>query len=136
MNWEKILTELDFRTSRSSGAGGQHVNKTETKVEVLFDVNASDGLTQEEKELIIIKLANRINDEGIFSVSSQKSRSQFDNKENSIEKLHQLLEKALKPVTKRIRTKPSKVSVEERLAEKKIQAEKKEGRKKPTTDHH
>ena len=136
MDWEKILTELEFRTSRSSGAGGQHVNKTETKVEVLFYVNASNGLSQEEKDLVIVKLANRINDEGVFSVSSQKSRSQFDNKENSIEKLQQLLIKALTPVAKRIRTKPSKMSVEERLAEKKLQAEKKEGRKKPTTDHH
>jgi len=134
MNWERILAELDFRTSRSSGAGGQHVNKTETKVEVLFDMNASDGLNQEEKELIIEKLANRINDEGTLSVTSQKSRSQLDNKENAIDKLNQLLVKALKPVIKRIRTKPSKSSIEERLAEKKILSEKKSTRKKPATD--
>jgi len=131
MDWEKILTELDFRTSRSSGAGGQHVNKTETKVEVLFDIKASAGLTEEEKEIIFLKLATSINDEGIIGISSQKSRSQFSNKENAIEKLKVRLEKALIPKTKRIRTKPSKAAIEERLAEKKRQAEKKESRKKP-----
>ncbi|MGB3081173.1 MAG: alternative ribosome rescue aminoacyl-tRNA hydrolase ArfB [Saprospiraceae bacterium] len=134
MDWEKLRAELEFRTSRSSGAGGQHVNKTETKVEALLDVKASAGLNEDEKKLVFEKAINRINDEGILSVTSQKSRSQLDNKENAIEKLQQILLKALTPVTKRIRTKPSKSSVEERLEEKKIQAEKKEGRKKPTTD--
>ncbi len=131
MDWERIFNELKFRTSRSSGAGGQHVNKTETKVEVLFDVNVSEGLNQKEKELVFEKLANRINDEGILSVASQKSRSQLDNKENTTDKLNQLLVKALTPVAKRIRTLPSKISIEERLAEKKIQSEKKAARKKP-----
>lgn len=131
MDWEKILTELEFRTSRSSGAGGQHVNKTETKVEVLFDIKSSAGLTEEEKETLFQKLATSINDEGIIEISSQKSRSQFSNKENAIEKLKLRLEKALIPKVKRIRTKPSKASVEERLAEKKRRAEKKEARKKP-----
>ncbi|MBK9981134.1 MAG: aminoacyl-tRNA hydrolase [Saprospiraceae bacterium] len=134
MDWEKLRAELEFRTSRSSGAGGQHVNKTETKVEALLDVKASPGLNEDEKKLVFEKAINRINDEGILSITSQKSRSQLDNKENAIEKLQQILLKALTPVTKRIRTKPSKSSVEERLEEKKIQAEKKEGRKKPTTD--
>lgn len=131
MDWEKILTELEFRTSRSSGAGGQHVNKTETKVEVLFDINPSAGLSMEEKEIILQKLATSINDDGVIAVSSQKSRSQFSNKENAVEKLKLKLEKALIPKAKRIRTKPSKASIEERLAEKKRQAEKKEARKKP-----
>jgi ribosome-associated protein len=133
MNWEIVKGEFEFRTSRSSGAGGQHVNKTETKVEVLFDVNASAGLDEDEKKLVFEKAINRINDECILSVTSQKSRSQLDNKENAIDKLQQILLKALTPVTKRIRTKPSKSSVEERLEEKKLQAEKKEARKKPTS---
>lgn len=134
MIWETIRNELNFRTSRSSGAGGQHVNKTETKVEVLFDVNTSAGLSEDEKKLVFEKAISRINDEGVLSVTSQKSRSQLDNKENAIEKLQQILLKALTPVTKRIRTKPSKSAIEERLEEKKLQAEKKEGRKKPTSD--
>src|SRR6187431_848438 len=104
MEWNTILKELTYRTSRSSGAGGQHVNKTETKVEVLFDVMTSAGLSDEEKELVNSKLANRINEEGVLSVNSQKSRSQLDNKDNAIEKLNHLLVKALTPVAKRIRT--------------------------------
>lgn len=131
MDWDKILSELDFRTSRSSGAGGQHVNKTETRVEVLFHLQNSNGLSQEEKDILLQKLAASISDEGIIGISSQKSRSQFSNKENAIEKLKLKLEKALVPVVKRVKTKPSKTSIEERLAEKKIQAEKKEARKKP-----
>lgn len=131
MDWNSILKELSYRTSRSSGAGGQHVNKTETKVEVLLDVMASVGLSDEEKLIVNTKLANRINEEGILSVNSQKSRSQLDNKDNAIEKLNHLLVKALTPVAKRIRTKPDKGAIEERLAEKKIQSEKKIARKKP-----
>ena len=131
MEWDKILAELDFRTSRSSGAGGQHVNKTETKVEVLFKVNQSDGLSQDEKQMIYERLGAAINDDGNLTVTSQKSRSQFSNKEDAIEKLRLKLEKALTPKVKRIKTKPSKQSIEERLAEKKIRAEKKESRRKP-----
>jgi len=131
MNWNIILKEISFRTSRSSGAGGQHVNKTETKVELLFDVMSSAGLSDEEKELVKNKLVSRISDEGLLAISSQKSRSQLDNKDNTVEKLNHLLVKALTPVAKRIRTKPNKGAIEERLAEKKIQAEKKLARKKP-----
>jgi len=131
MNWSTILTELTFRTSRSSGAGGQHVNKTETKVEVLFDISASAGLTDEEKLMIQSRLASRINDEGVLQLTSQKSRSQFSNKEDGIERLRVLLEKALIPKVKRKRTKPSKEAIEERLADKKQNAEKKQTRRKP-----
>ena len=131
MEWEKILTELNFRTSRSSGAGGQHVNKTETKVEVLFSISQSEGLTKEEKDILLEKLAASISDEGVMAVSSQKSRSQFDNKEDAIEKLKLKLEKALVPRVKRVSTRPSKSAIEERLAEKKKQGEKKEARRKP-----
>lgn len=131
MNWEIIEKELEFRTSRSSGAGGQHVNKTETRVEVLFDIMASKGVNEEEREIILQRLATSINDAGVISVTSQKSRSQFSNKEDAINKLKLKLEKALIPKKKRLRTKPSKSSIEERLVEKKIRAEKKEGRKKP-----
>ncbi len=131
MDWNLILAEITFRTSRSSGAGGQHVNKTETKVELLFDVNASSGLDDAEKKLIFEKIAARISDAGILGVTSQKERSQLANKEHTIERLHALLTKALTPSIKRIRTKPSAGSVEERLQEKKKLAEKKELRRKP-----
>jgi ribosome-associated protein len=131
MNWTTILSELTFRTSRSSGAGGQHVNKTETKVEVLFDVDASAGISEEEKITIKSRLKNRISDDGLLIMSSQKSRSQFSNKEDVIERLQAHLEKALIPRLKRKRTKPSKEAIEERLAKKKQNAEKKESRRKP-----
>ena len=131
MDWETILSELTFRTSRSSGAGGQHVNKTETKVDVLFDVRSSAGLTEAEKDLVLEKLAARINDEGILSVTSQKERSQLANKGHAVERLNQLIGRAIVPKVKRIRTKPSKQSVEERLQEKRAQSEKKALRKKP-----
>src|SRR5687768_16148532 len=131
MNWDTILSELTFRTSRSSGAGGQHVNKTETKVHVLFDLPNSNGLTDEEKVLLLKKLAASVTDENILIITSQKSRSQFSNKEDAIEKLRLKLEKALVPKVKRIKTKPSKASVEDRLLEKKRISEKKEQRKRP-----
>ncbi|HEX5111743.1 MAG TPA: alternative ribosome rescue aminoacyl-tRNA hydrolase ArfB [Saprospiraceae bacterium] len=131
MNWQTILSELTYRTSRSSGAGGQHVNKTETKVEVLFNVNTSEGLSEEEKLLIHSKLLARMTEEGILVMSSQKSRSQFSNKEDVTERLQHQLEKALTPKVKRKKTKPSQESVEERLAQKKLRSETKESRKKP-----
>ncbi len=95
---------------------------------------ASEGVNQEEKEIILQKLANRINEDGILSITSQKSRSQLDNKENSVSKLNILLIKALTPVAKRIRTKPSLLSIEERLTEKKRNAEKKITRRKPSSN--
>lgn len=131
MDWNLILSELSFRTSRSSGAGGQHVNKTETKVECLFDVMASCGLNEVEKGLIFEKLAPRINDEGILAITSQKERSQLSNKEHTIDRLQALLAKALAPTIKRVKTKPTAGSVEERLQEKKKLSEKKELRRRP-----
>lgn len=131
MDWNLIIAELSFRTSRSSGAGGQHVNKTETKVECLFDVMSSAGLNDAEKGIVIEKLAARINDGGILAVTSQKERSQLSNKEHTIDRLHSLLTKALTPTIKRVKTKPSPGSVEERLQEKKRVSEKKELRRKP-----
>jgi len=131
VDWESILSEITFRTSRSSGAGGQHVNKTETKVDALFDVRSSAGLTDAEKGLVFEKLTARINEEGVLSVTSQKERSQLANKGHAVERLKNLIERAIVPKVKRIRTKPSKQSIEERLQEKKAQSEKKALRKKP-----
>ncbi len=131
MNWSLIISELTYRTSRSSGAGGQHVNKTETKVEVLFDVPASVGLDEDEKALVIEKLANRINKDGLLAIRSQKSKSQLENKETVTQKLQELLSKALLPVKKRVPTKKSKAAIEDRLATKKRLSQKKEVRKKP-----
>jgi ribosome-associated protein len=131
MNWDVILHELKFRTSRSSGAGGQHVNKTETRVEAILDLPSSEGLDQTEKDRIMIKLSNRIYDSGELVVVSSKSRSQLSNKETAIEQIRLLLEKALAPEKKRKKTRIPPQAKEERLQEKKKTAEKKETRRKP-----
>ena len=122
--------EFSFRMSRSSGKGGQHVNKVSTKVELLFDVLASKILIEEEKQLVIKNLAAIISQEGILQISSQQSRSQLRNKEDAIEKFYQKIEKALQKEKPRKKTKKPKSLDEKRLKEKKLTAEKKASRKK------
>jgi ribosome-associated protein len=124
-----FIPELNFKTSRSSGAGGQNVNKTETKVELIFDVKNSTQLSSEEKALIVNKLANQINDAGELRISSSESRSQASNKEIAIEKFYALLEKALKKEKKRIPTKIPKVVKEQILQSKKLHSQKKAERR-------
>ncbi|MCF6297519.1 MAG: aminoacyl-tRNA hydrolase, partial [Flavobacteriaceae bacterium] len=86
-----ILKELEFNFSRSSGPGGQHVNKVNTKVGLRFDVSGSKILNEEQKELLMEKLANKLTKEGVLVLSSQEARSQLLNKELVIEKLDKLL---------------------------------------------
>jgi len=126
-----LKAELKFRTSRSSGPGGQSVNKVSTKVELLFDVWSSMTLLQRQKEIISEKIKNRINSEGVLQISCDETRSQLKNKEIAMERFFQLLEEALKPIKKRKPTKPSKASKERRLKTKKIKSEKKDKRKPP-----
>jgi ribosome-associated protein len=123
-------SEFEFITSRSSGPGGQNVNKTETRVELRFNISKSGLLSEEEKEKITGKLENRISKDGILSVSSQKSRSQLDNKIDCIRKFYDLLESALKQEKKRKPTKIPRAVQLERLDRKKKNAEKKQNRKK------
>jgi len=122
--------EFEFITSRSNGAGGQHVNKTETKVELRFNVNSSELLTDEEKLLIKQRLAHKINKDGILQIVTQKERSQVRNKNICINKFYELVEKALIKSKKRKKTKPSFSSILKRLERKKQRSEKKERRKK------
>jgi ribosome-associated protein len=126
-----LKAELKFRTSRSSGPGGQSVNKVSTKVELLFDVWSSMTLLQRQKEIISEKIKNRINSEGVLQISCDETRSQLKNKEIAMERFFQLLEEALKPIKKRKPTKPSRASKERRLKTKKIKSEKKDKRKPP-----
>jgi len=123
--------EWIFSATRSSGPGGQNVNKVSTKMELRFHVQNSSLLTDEEKQLLIEKLANQINNEGFLVLTCQTTRSQITNKELVIEKFYTLLIKALTPRKKRLPTKPGKASKERKLKEKKIVAEKKQRRKKP-----
>lgn len=130
MDTEAILNEVKFRTSRSSGAGGQSVNKTETRVELLFDIENSTLLTPEEKETIAGKLRSRINKDGMLAIAVQTHRSQIQNKEEALALFRFLLMEALKPKKIRKPTKKPATVDDQRLEVKKIQSEKKSGRKK------
>jgi ribosome-associated protein len=120
--------EIEIKASRSSGKGGQNVNKVSTKIELVFDVNASELLNEEEKTVIMEKLSNRISKEGKLIIQSQESRSQLTNKEIAIDKLYELLENALKKEKPRKKTKPSLAKKEQRLQGKKVLSDKKKNR--------
>jgi ribosome-associated protein len=127
---ENLLKELRFKAVRSSGKGGQNVNKVSSKVELTFDVLNSAFLSEEQKQIILKKLASKINDAGQLKLTTDSERSQYSNKEIVSEKFLALVIKALTPKRKRKHTKPSKQSVEDRLKIKKQKAEKKELRKR------
>lgn len=126
---KEILSELVFTASRSSGPGGQHVNKVNTKITLLFDVTNSHLLNEGQKKLIKEKLASRINKEGVLSIVAQNKRSQLQNKEAALKKLDKLLAKAFTFKKARKATKPSKAAVTKRLETKKRHSEKKKMRK-------
>ena len=126
----KIAKELRFAASRSDGPGGQHVNKVNTRVELRFDIKGSLNLEQDQKDLIYLKLGNRINKEKELILVCQESRSQNRNKEIVLEQFFSLLEHALIPIKKRKPTKPSYKSVQKRLDSKKHLAEIKKNRKR------
>ncbi len=123
--------EISFTASRSSGPGGQNVNKVNTRVIARFDVMASQLLNEAQKHTLFHKLQNRINKEGQLIIACQETRSQHRNKEMAIELLHQLVGLALKPVTKRKATRPTHSSKLNRLQSKKIQSQRKENRRRP-----
>ncbi len=126
---ESLKKEVRYRTSRSSGAGGQHVNKVSTKVELIFDVENSETLTEEQQAIIRVKLKNRISKEGLLLLQCDETRSQVKNKEIVCNRFINLIEEALKPEKERKPTVPTKTSVEKRLKDKKKKSGKKELRK-------
>lgn len=128
---QHIKSELKFSATKSSGPGGQNVNKVNTRVELHFNLKESDVFSNAEKRTIRFKLANRINSDGEIFMASSVERSQWRNKERVIERFFELVEKALTPVKKRIKTSPTKASRIKRLEGKKLLAQKKQNRRKP-----
>jgi ribosome-associated protein len=116
------LAEITFRASRSGGPGGQHVNTSSTRVELLWDAARSPSLTEEQRERVMAKLRNRINAEGVFSLASSTTRSQFRNREDALERFANVLARALETQRPRKRTRPTAASREERLEAKRRRA--------------
>ncbi len=131
MDWTAIQRELTIRTSRSSGAGGQHVNKTETRVELVFDLDASQHLSRREKKHLRYHLKKKIDANGILSVVDQSSRSQHTNKERALSRLKSLLERSREPIPKAHKGKAFVANRRKRLQRKKRRSEVKANRGKP-----
>jgi ribosome-associated protein len=130
MDIPDLSSEISFRTARSGGKGGQNVNKVETMVEALWQVQTSKLFTDDDKARIADKLSNKINKEGCLAVRSSESRTQLDNKQTAQQKLEELVARALIRPKPRKKAKPSKAAIEKRLETKKRASFKKEMRRK------
>ncbi len=134
MDAQKIISELNFKAVRSSGAGGQNVNKVSSKVVLSFDLNASQSLSDEEKALIARNLATRLTSENVLILNADDDRSQLKNKEIVTRRFLELIQKALIVTKKRKATKVPRSVIEKRIKAKRNQAEIKQSRKKPNLD--
>jgi ribosome-associated protein len=125
-----LLSEVEFTTSRSSGPGGQNVNKVNSRVTLRFDIKQSQLLTDEQREVLLSKLASKLTTEGVLLINVQDSRSQLENKEGAITRLEALIRKAFTKPKPRKKTKPTKAAKEKRVTDKKQRSEKKKWRQK------
>jgi ribosome-associated protein len=133
-NIDALLNELTFKATRSSGAGGQHVNKVSSKIELVFNLLESSVFNEEQKELLQNKLQSRLTKEGVLMLQCDESRSQHKNKELAIKRFLELIEKSLFVPKERIPTKIPRAVIKKRLKSKRNISDKKAHRKKPDID--
>lgn len=133
-NEKNILQELSFKAIRSSGSGGQHVNKVSSKIELTFNLKQSLVFNEIQKIRLINKLHNRLTKDGVLILQCGESRSQYKNKQIIIKRFLELIKVALIIPRKRIPTKISKVAIEKRLNNKRNISHKKANRRKPKLD--
>jgi ribosome-associated protein len=126
-----LILELTFKAIRSSGAGGQHVNKVSSKIELIFDLNESLVFDEEQKERLLNKLQNRFTKDNVLLLQCDESRSQHKNKEVVTKRFFELLESGLFVPKKRIPTKIPKSVIKKRLKSKRKLSDKKANRQKP-----
>jgi len=131
---ESLIKEFNFKAIRSSGAGGQHVNKVSSKIELSFNLETSLVLNENQKQVIKLKLSNRINKDGLLILQCGESRSQHRNKNIAIIRIIQVLKSALYIQKRRIPTKTPKAVVFKRLKNKRVNKERKANRSKPRLD--
>ena len=128
---ECLIKELVYRTSRSSGPGGQHVNKTESRVELIWDPGMSVCLDDEQRSRVRQFLGSRLTGQGILVLASEKYRSQHRNKEEVTGRFVELVTRSMVPRKKRVSTRPTRSSQERRIRQKKIRGEVKKHRREP-----
>jgi len=128
------LSELSFRYARSSGPGGQHVQRTESKVELLFDLAGTPSLNEEQRRLAMSRLGGRIDQQGVLHLVSQAGRSQIENRADVIQRFQRLLAAALRPVKARRATRPSAAARRQRLEGKRRRSQAKQRRGRVTAE--
>ncbi len=131
---EALVKEFVFKAIRSSGSGGQHVNKVATKIEISFSLLESSVLNEVQKARIQNKLSNRLTKENVIQLQCGESRSQLKNKNTAIDRLINILETALKVQKQRKPTKIPRAVIKKRLKNKRLRSERKGHRKKPDLD--
>ena len=131
LNIDLLISELTFKAVRSSGAGGQHVNKVSSKVMLFFNVSESEALSEDQKELLLKNIGNKLTKDNLLILNSDESRSQHKNKEIVINRFIALIQEGLIVPKKRVPTKTPKAVVKKRLDDKQKLAKIKISRKKP-----